>query len=93
MRRIFLCFCLLFFPITLLALENESKDVKVGTVEGSDDVISIKVDWDSMRYIYYYETDYNWNSTTHKYDISNKEYWSNKNNIKVSNESNKNIVL
>ena len=92
-KRLFLCFCLLILPINLLALESESKEVIVGNVEESDDVMTIKVDWDDLKFTYYYETDYIWNSTTHKYDVSKKEYWSNKNNIEISNASNKNIIV
>ena len=92
-KKVFLCFCMLLLPISLLALENASKDVIVGNVEGSDDVISINVDWDDLRFIYYYETDYIWNSSTHTYDVSTKEYWSNKNNIKITNASSKNISV
>jgi len=92
-KRLFLCFCLLILPINLLALEGKSKEVIVGNVEESDDVITIKIDWNDLKFTYYYETDYIWNSVTHKYDIFTKEYWSNKNNIEISNASNKSIVV
>lgn len=91
-RIITLVFFILFLPITIMALEKTSRDVLVGEVEGEDEeVISVKVDWDSLKFIYYYETDYVWNSTTHKYETTTKEYWSNKSNIKITNNSNKKI--
>ena len=90
-RIIALVFFVMFLPITIMALENASRDVLVGEVEGEDEVIDVKVDWDSLKFIYYYETDYVWDSATHKYVTTTKEYWSNKSNIKITNNSSKKI--
>ena len=94
-KRFFLVFCLVFLPITIYALENSSKEVKVGKVEGEEEVIDIKFEWDDMSFVYTKEENFVWNNETHKYEKgATKTYW-NKNsaNIDVKNNSSKSISV
>lgn len=102
-KKIFLVFLLCFLPISLMALENTSNRVIVGNVEKKDNdsntnsdenVINIGFNWNSLKFIYNYETDYNWDETTHKYTISKKEYWlNNSDKITVTNNSKKSVTV
>jgi len=87
-NKLLILFVLLFgCPIMLGYSSESSKNVTIGNVETP--VYDVDITWDSMKFSYNEQINYNWNDDLHIYELQESTYyWSNlNNNVKVTNNS------